>query len=379
MKHLMKCVIGFFKFTFLLFWLVAYAEMPLFCAETPRISDLMYYHDASGQEHRVKNMDDWQLKCTEIRAKMQEFFGPFPSRENLPPLNVRYLDTLTAPEYTRYTIRFTAAEGEEVPAYLYLPAKIVPEQKYPAMLALHPTSPIGKRVTDGDAKSDRAYGKELAQRGYVVIAPDYPGSGELSNYDFKNDRYQSGSMAGIFYHIRCVDVLEQLSCVDKERIGVIGHSLGGHNAMYVAAFEPRLKLIVSSCGWTELEYYDIGPAPNKEEFRGAGRLWSFAQERYTPLFRDKYHFNDDAIPFRYHEVIGLLAPRPFFSHSPINDSNFNVEGVRVGIEKAKEAYRFFKAENNLKVLYSDVGHNFGEARWEVYKWIDSIFHKDSTP
>jgi hypothetical protein len=258
-------------------------------------SDLMYFHRADGKEQPVKNLVDWEIKCKEIRDSIQALMGPFPPLNSLPPLNVQYIDSLKEPKYTRYTIRFTAAENESVPAYLYVPA--CSTQQSPAMLALHPTSNIGKQTVDGKAKPDRGYGRELAQRGYVVIAPDYPGFGELSDYDFQNDRYLSGSMAGIFYHVRCVDILEQLPFVDKERIGVIGHSLGGHNAMYVAAFDSRLKLIISSFGWTENEYYNVGPAPKDEPFKNARRLWRKAQNCYTPLFRDKYHFDDDAMPY----------------------------------------------------------------------------------
>src|SRR5699024_5532546 len=119
----------------------------------------------------------------------------------------------------------------------------------PAMLALHPTGALGKKIVDGQSSlQNRAYAKELAQRGYVVIAPDYPDFGDLSNYNFKSDRYQSGTMKSIFDDIRCVDLLQARRDVDPDRIGVIGHSLGGHSAMFVGAFDPRLKVIVSSCG-----------------------------------------------------------------------------------------------------------------------------------
>ena len=38
---------------------------------------------------------------------------------------------------------------------------------------------------------------ELARRGYVVLAPDYPSFGDYA-YDFGTDRYSSGTMKGIF-------------------------------------------------------------------------------------------------------------------------------------------------------------------------------------
>jgi dipeptidyl aminopeptidase/acylaminoacyl peptidase len=297
-----------------------------------------------------------------------------PPLKNLPPLNVQYRDSLTTPYYTRYTIWFTAAENEKVPAYLYIPIDAAPGKKYPAMLVCQETQPLGKVSVDGGGKPNRAYAKELAQRGFIVIAPDYPSFGELKDYDFKNDRYLSGTMVGIFYHIRCIDLLEQLPYTDMQHVGVIGLSLGGHNSMYVSAFEPRIQAIVSVSGWCEHEYFDIGPAPDTDEFRGGGRLWGDAQEHYYPLLRDKYHFDDSKIPYQWHEVIALLAPRPFLSISPLHDDNFNVEGVRVGIERAKEAYRFLQAEDRLQAMYPDEGHVVSrETRLAAYQWIDSLF------
>jgi cephalosporin-C deacetylase-like acetyl esterase len=48
-------------------------------------------------------------------------------------------------------------------------------------------------------------------------------------------------MKGIFNHIRCVDFLVSRKDVSAHQIGVIGHSLGGHNAIFVSAFDQPLK------------------------------------------------------------------------------------------------------------------------------------------
>jgi hypothetical protein len=341
-------------------------------------SSLMYYHDDAGRPRRVQTQDDWQRKCTEIRDSIQAIFGPLPPLDNLPPLNVQYRDSLKTPYYTRYTIWFTAAENEKVPAYLYIPIDAAPGKKYPAMLVCQETQRLGKVSVDGGGPRDRAYAKELAQRGFVVIAPDYPSFGELADYDFQNDRYQSGTMTGIFYHIRCIDLLEQLPYTDMQRVGVIGLSLGGHNSMYVSAFEPRIRAIVSISGWCEQEYYHIGPAPDEERFRGSGRLWGGAQDRYYPLVRFKYHFDEYLFPWHWHEGIALLAPRPFLSVSPLRDDNFNVNGVRVGLERAMDAYRFLGAEANLRGLYPDEGHVVSwDVRQTIYLWLDNLFQHSS--
>lgn len=189
---------------------------------------------------------------------MQMAMGELPDRSELPSLDIQVTDTLKRDNFIRLTISFTAAPGEIVPAYLYVPIQKVKHGKLPAMLILQGTTPLGKKSVDGSVvMSDNAIvADELVKRGYIVIVPDFPSFGDMKDYDFDNDRYQSGTMKGIFNHMRCVDLLQERDDVDPERIGVMGHSLGGHNSMFVGAFDTRLKVIISSCGWTQMDYYN---------------------------------------------------------------------------------------------------------------------------
>lgn len=351
--------------------------------------DLLTYLDSSGQKRQVQTLYDWELKRDQILDSMQALFGnlpevpdrpPFPANSTaLPAFNPQVKDSLITDTYVRYDISFTVAAGEEVTAYLYLPLPRDGQKKFPAMLALQPTGALGRKIVDGQGpRPNRAYGKELAERGYIVIAPDYPSFGEQQDHDFANDRYESGVMKAIFNHIRSVDFLQARKDVDPERIGVIGHSLGGHSAMYVAAFDTRLKVIVSSCGWTLRRYYNNYNEAMRKKF--GSRLWGSAQERYTPLALTKYNLRLEAMPFDFDELIAVLAPRPFFSNSPIHDANFNVEGVRKGIANASRVYHFLQAEENLQVRYPIASHDFPTAvRLEAYRFIDKILMHDPRP
>ncbi len=343
---------------------------------------LLAYTNEKGEKNPVKTLFEWQIRRGQIIDSMQALFGKLPEDPmqppfnsdlpDLPAFNMKIKDSLKTNLYVRYNIQFTVAKGEEVTAYLYIPNEKNKKTRFPAMLALHETDMIGKKSVDGQGNNiNLAYGKELAQRGYVVIAPDYPSFGDQKDYDFTSDRYETGIMKAIFNNIRCVDFLQSRSDVDPERIGVIGHSLGGHSAMWLATFETRLKVVVSSCGWTPNRYYNN----YNEEMRKkrGGRLWGYAQERYTMLALTKYHLRPEALPFDYEDVIAAIAPRAFFSNSPIHDANFNVEGVRVGIARASEVYHFLQADNNLQVRYPISAHDFPpEVRFESYRFIDKI-------
>ena len=84
---------------------------------------------------------------------------------------------------------------EVLPLDLYIPIQRGAPKKLPAMLVLHETDPMGRKAVDGQGnKANRAHARELAQRGYIVIAPDFPSFGDTEDYDFETDRYKSGTM-----------------------------------------------------------------------------------------------------------------------------------------------------------------------------------------
>jgi hypothetical protein len=149
--------------------------------------------------------------------------------------------------------------------------------------------------------------------------------------------------------------------VDSARLGAIGHSLGGHNAMFVGAFDTRLKVVVSSCGWTPFHDYL------------QGKIAPWTQDCYMPRLRDVYKLDPDRVPFDFYEVVAALAPRAFFSSSPLRDGNFDVAGVRKAEPVAREVFKLLGAEDNLKVVYPDCAHDFPpEVRREAYAFIDRV-------
>ena len=138
-------------------------------------------------------------------------------------------------------------------------------------------------------------------KGFVDLVPDYPTIGEAADYDLTADRYDSGPIKGVFNHMSSVDLLQLLPSVDPERIGAIGHSLGGRNTVYLQAFDDRIKVGVSSCGWTTFRSKTL-----LEE-----RL--LATEYFMPLLKTKYNLDIKKFPFEYPEVFTAIAPRVFYS------------------------------------------------------------------
>jgi len=307
----------------------------------------------------------------EIILNMQKVMGPLPERKPLKSSDLQVIDSVNEVNFTRYNILFEVEKNEILPVYLYVPKATGNPKKIPAMLVLHETDLLGRKAVDGQGnKANRSHARELAQRGYVVIAPDFPSFGDTENYNFDTDRYASGTMKGIFNHMRCIDLLQSRFDVDTDNIGVLGHSLGGHNSIFLAAMDERIKVAVSSCGWTQLDYYNIGIEAEK---RYGGRLGPWAQTRYMPLLKTKYNLDNNKVPFDFNLMISAIAPRAFFSISPIRDANFDYRGVQAGIALIEPVYRKLSALENLQVRYPDDEHDFPlQNRKEAYLFIDKI-------
>jgi dienelactone hydrolase len=290
-------------------------------------------------------------------ANMQKVMGKLPDDSAKVPLDVHYSVETRTPHFIRKRLSYAVAKGDRVPAYLLIPLKR--QGKLPAVLCLHQTVAIGSGEPAGlGQRENLRYAVHLAERGYVTLAPDYPSFGTY-RYDFKKSEIQSGSMKAIWNNMRAIDLLQSLAEVDHDRIGCIGHSLGGHNAIFTAAFDTRIKAVVSNCGFTSFpKYY-------------GGNLKGWTRDRYMPLIASKFGSDPNKVPFDFPEVLAAIAPRSFLAIAPLHDNNFEVSGVKDCIATARAAYESLKAINRLDAYYPDCGHDFpAESRRRAYAWLD---------
>lgn len=341
----------------------AYPAAPFTAPRYSSHSQLLVFRNDRGVEQPITTPEQWQIRRQHILAGMQEVMGPLPDISKFPPLDVKVTDTFAGDGYKRLTLSFATEARDRVPAYLYLPNNIPAGKKLAAIVALHPTGELGKKICDGEgALPGRGYGRELALRGYVVIAPDYPSFGDLKNYSFLADNYASATMKAITNHRRCIDLLATRPEVDITRVGAIGHSLGGHNSMFLAAFDERVKANVSSCGWCPFrEYYGYFE----------GKLSGWAQDKYMPRIKYVYDSEYDRMPFDFYEVLGAMAPRAFLTVSPLNDHNFDIGGIKKALPQAQKVYNLLNAKDNLQALHPDCRHDFPDAaRRAAYEFLD---------
>jgi dienelactone hydrolase len=320
----------------------------------------MVYRDASGRERPVQRTRDWLERRKAIVSAMQQVMGPLPGPEKRCPLDLRIEEEVDAGSYVRRLLTYAAEPGGRVPAYLLVPKALLSSgRRAPAILCLHPTdNTIGHKVVVGlGGRPNRQYASELADRGYVAIAPSYP---LLAKYqpDLKGLGYQSGTMKAIWDNMRALDLLETLPFVRKGAFGAIGHSLGGHNSVYTAVFDNRIQVIVSSCGLDSyLDYKD-------------GNIKGWTSNRYMPKLLD-YERRLNEIPFDFHEMIGALAPRVCFISAPLKDDNFKWDSVDRIVAAASKVYQLYGKPQYLSVEHPDCAHDFpDDMRNRAYRLFD---------
>lgn len=306
----------------------------------------------------MRRLSQWRLRREEILRGFAAIAGPFPTPRRRSPLAVEVLEEVDAGDFVRRRITYESEPGSRVPAYLLIPKRALAGQKCPAALCLHQTHPAGQRVVVGLGESpDDEYGVELARRGYVCLAPPYP---LLANYapDLERLGYLSGTMKAVWDNVRGVDLLESLPFVRRGRVAAIGHSLGGHNAIFTALWDPRVAVVVTSCAFDAFVDYMNG------------NITGWTSVRYMPRLRG-YLGRPAEIPFDFPELLGALAPRAFFANAPKGDSNFRWDSVDRVAAAAGPVYRLHAAGDRLVVRHPESAHRFPpELRQEAYAFIE---------
>jgi len=291
--------------------------------------------------------------------KMQEVMGPLPGQERRVPPDVTVMEEVHENDLIRRRVTFVTEPGDRCWAWIICPKLVLTSGvKTPAMLCLHQTTAIGKDEPAGlGGLPNLHYARELALRGFVTIAPDYPGYGQYRSNAYALG-YQSATMKGIWNHMRAVDVLASLPFVDVGRIGCVGHSLGGHNTLFVTAFEPRIKLAVTSCGFTRFTWSVNNWNVIDEAERGRrGNIADWSHDGYMPRIRTHYNCRAEQMPFDFTDVLEAIAPRALFINAPLQDS-FRHEGVRECVEHVTPAYQATGAMGRLVAVYPDCEHDF---------------------
>ena len=192
------------------------------------------------------------------RETLLQLLGPLPAKADP---DLAWLAAVDCGVYVRHKVSYAAEPGERIEAYLCVPS--AGQVPFPAVYCAHQHAGerlLGKSEVVGLAGApDQAYAHELAERGYVTLAPDaicFESRARVADpvgYHvhalFSRLLHGQTLLGKVLFDLAAgLDILMALPEVDGDRLGFLGHSYGGRLALFAPVFDRRLKVAVSSCG-----------------------------------------------------------------------------------------------------------------------------------
>lgn len=256
--------------------------------------------------------------------------------------------------------------GVYMPFWVLIPDGVDEEHPARAMLTI-PAHGANKNTVCGIAENEaekkklaqtplEAYGKEFAQRGYLVFCPDPPGYGsrleplsmedaaftlgERSSLDCScKELAETAEALGLSFmalEVWDLSVLLNYICTRKDilqtdgklKIGCCGFSGGGQYTMWLAALDERIQLSVIS-GYVH-GYYDCMMESHMCPCNYVPGMWQLGD---------------------IGDICSLIAPRPIYIENGIQDVENGPDGEKGPgrqVEKIKNTYRICGYEKNVK-------------------------------
>jgi dienelactone hydrolase len=298
----------------------------------------------------------------DVRSALLARLGPLPKRAAAAPPVVDRSFVWDGIRFERWTAR--GPNNEALPAWFLI--QEAARGPRPTLLAFHPHGrqfEIGKSWVVGlVGEASRAYGLAAARAGFAVLAPDMPAfedrrpplTARKANYALQGEAYerllamnaivQGATLQGkIVAEIAAwIDVLEEDGRVHAGRIGAIGHSFGGQEVVFAMLCEPRIRGGLASCGMSLVRLL-------------VERSISHNMALYIPGLLPDLDFD---------RLVSAIAPRALYVLAGKADAIYPIDGVLAIEARAREAFRAQGAEDALRVVSFEGGHDLLERELE---------------
>lgn len=267
---------------------------------------------------------------------------PTPTR----PMNARTRLIYNEPKWKGYEVVLDLYDDVICYGILLVPNDIKPGERRPVVVCQHGLEGRPTDIVNPKQKTRfyNSFGAQLADRGFVVFAPQNP-------YIFENQFRQLVRKANplqlslysfiVRQHERILDWLETLPFVDARRIAYYGLSYGGKVAMRIPAILGRYCLSICSGDFNEWVWKNIT------------LLWggSYMMTREYEM----YEFNLGNT-WNYAEMAALIAPRPFMVERGHSDGVGLDEYVAFEYAKVRRLYARLGIPERTAIEFFVGGH-----------------------
>ena len=298
----------------------------------------------------ITTVTGWLQRRTALERDWQRLLGSIDvSRVRRPRVEV--LEEESLEEIVRQRVRYDSEPG--VPTEAYILKTRGAKGLRPGAIVFHSTVPESIRQPAGLADvPEKHFGLALARRGFVTFCPRnflWPETARMAADEqtraFRTRHPRPRGMAKMLFDGQvALDILAAQPGVDPKRLGCIGHSLGAKEALYLAAFDQRIRATVSSEG-------GIGTTMsnwNAEWYLGHG---------------------ESAFEREHHELLALAAPRPFLL---VGGDSADGAASWPYVAAAQSVYRLYNEPPRLGLLNHRKGHSVPpEVVPRLLEWLET--------
>jgi dienelactone hydrolase len=314
---------------------------------------------ANQRRAALRTKEDAEGYVREVRAKIQQCFGPWPEKT---PLNARITGVVERDAYRIEKVIFESRPNFPVTANLYLPKG----GKTPAPAVV---GACGHSLNGKGEPAYQSFAQGLARQGYVCLIYDPIGQGERLQYvtdELKprrgvgvgehlfagNQQFLVGEFFGAWRAwdgMRALDYLLTRPEVDPHQVGITGNSGGGTMTTWLCGVEPRWTMGAPSCFVTTFR-------------RNLENELPADTEQCPPRVL--------ALGLDHSDFIAAMAPKPVILLGKEKDF-FDARGIEEAHARLQRLYKLLGAEENAGLFIGPTPHGYTqENREAMYHWFN---------
>jgi dienelactone hydrolase len=306
----------------------------------------------------------WEERCAWYRDYLwDEVVGRFPPATE--PARARSRKVYDEPGYTGYEVCLDVYPDVFAYGILLLPKGMKPNERRPVVVCQHGLEGRPQSLADPDVNiaAYGQYGCKLADRGYVVFAPQNPyiGGDAFRVLQRKANPLKKSLFAVIVrQHERILEWMAAQPFADADRLAFYGISYGGKTAMRVPALLPQYCLSICSADFNEWIWKTVS-----------------VSHKYSYMFTGEYEMDEFGMgdTFNHAEMSWLIFPRPFMVERGHHDGVAPDEWVGYEFARTWRRYDLLGLGDRAEIEYFDGPHKINGVG--TFAFLDK--HLDWTP
>jgi len=311
---------------------------------------------------KIEAPEEWEAKTDDVLNKITWVIGDLPEYDKIQKVALENERTFRE-ELSKAEIQI----DDKLVAHLSYPAE--KPAKIPVVIYLHAYLDANGYDWSRGYGWSTSVGERLARNGYLAVEFDQFGYGSRNGdcgIEFYAEHPEVSALGVMIQDVsKIIDAVSQLDWVDKDRIMVTGFSLGGMVGLYASVFDSRIKAVASTCGFASMRMDAHG-----KQTEGIMR---YSHLRPTIPRMGLFLDNEKRIPYDFHEILGLIAPRPVLILAPELDQDWFHEDVVACYDEASKIYDLYGTKENITLLSPNDFNRYPPKYQElVIDWLSEI-------